>query len=296
MARGALDGTIVERTDALLSTKKDARRICISKAHRRCESESRLSRERVEAGKDAAEDVDTKLSDSEAESESGVVLEISGKETHDCEANGDAHGMSLADSGVIERSEGSLAQDMLQDSIEGMGARPGGMTQLRLAASFCLRIFACDSSSVHDGSIVSAVVVIVVVVVVVVVVVSSICVAAIVVIGATIEQGVAFKKRGWHCWGGAGNKVRSVSLLRRETMLSCTLVRSDLARSNVRGERAKVDASFSAPDNVREGDSGSAVTRMLSCDLFLESVLLVRVLERVVGEELVLEQALGQES
>lgn len=81
-----LDGTIVERTDALLSTKKDARRICISNAQRRCESESRLSRERVE-GKDAAEEVDTKLSDSEAVSESsGIDIEISGSEIHDCEA------------------------------------------------------------------------------------------------------------------------------------------------------------------------------------------------------------------
>lgn len=252
LARGAaLDGTIVERTDALSFTKKDARRICISKAQRRFESESRLSRERVETGRDAVEDVDTKLSASEAVSESGVVLEISGKEMHDCEANGDAHGMSLAESGVIERSEGSLAQDMLQDSIEGMSTRPGGMTQLRLAASLCLRFFACASSSVQGGSIVSVVVIIVVAVVVVMVVVvaSSMCVAAIVVIGAIIEQGVAFKKRGWHCWGGAGNKVRRVSLVRRETMLSCTFVRSDLARSNVRGERAiEIHESFSTPD------------------------------------------------
>jgi len=123
------------------------------------------------------------------------------------------------------------------------------------------------------------------VVVDVVVVVASMCAAAIDVTGAT-GQGVAIKQRGCICWGGAGNKVRRVSLLRRETILSCTLVRSVLARLNVRGERAiKVDASLSTPVEC-EGDSGSAVTRMLSCDLFLESMLFVRVLVCVVSEEL----------
>lgn len=186
--------------------------------------------------------------------------------------------MSLTDSRVAERSEESIAQVMLQDSIEGTSTRPGGITQLRLAASFCLWTFACAFSSKQGGSIVS---VVIVVVVDVVVVVASMCAAAILVTGA-IEEGVAIKQRGCNCWGGVGNKVRRVSLLRRETMLSCTLVRSDLARSNVRGERA-IKIEF-------EGDSGSAVTRMLSCDLFLESTLLVLV--RVVGEELALGQAL----
>lgn len=195
--------------------------------------------------------------------------------------------MSLADSRDVERSEESIAQDMLQDSIEGTSARPGGITQLRLAASFCLRIFACASSSKQGGSIVS---VVIVVVVDVVVVVASMCAAAMLVTGAI--EGLAIKQRGCNCWGGAGNKVRRVSLLRRETMLSCTLVRSVLARSNVRGERAiKIDPSLSTLVEL-EGDSGSAVTRMLSCDLFLESILFVRELVRVVGEELALEHTL----